>query len=197
MAQKWRERLVRRMQELGFTRKSLSLAAGHGETYVRDLLKGSSPGVDKLRAICGKLGVTVAYILDGEAPTFQRVHVIGHAASAESWAPFEGGVASDADVDLRLDGGEAIAVEVQGDAMLPVYRNKDILIGAKSLGRNVDNLIGLDCIVMTEDGKRFIKVLHRGFARGTFNLRSLVPGKADIEGVKLVWAAPITWIRRA
>lgn len=193
----WRERLVQRMEECGFNRKTLSEAAGHGETYMRDLLAGSSPSVDKLRAVCKVLGVTVAYILDGEAPTFQRVRVIGNAATAETWASFAEGGAVDADVDLRLDGGEAIAVEVQGDAMLPVYRNRDVLIGAKSLGKNVDNLIGLDCIVMTEDGNRYIKVLQRGMARGTYNLRSLVPAKPDIEGVRIAWAAPITWIRRA
>lgn len=192
----WRERLIERMVALGFNRKTLSLASGHGETFVRDLLKGHSPTVDKLLSVCETLGVTVAYILDGEAPTFQRVHVIGQSASAENWAPFEEGGATLTDVELRLNGGEAIAVEIRGDFMSPAYRNGDVLIGAKSIGRNVDNLIGLDCIVMTENGHHYIKILQRGVARGTFTLRSLVPGRPDVEGVKVAWAAPITWIKR-
>lgn len=193
----WRERLVRRMLELGYNPKTLSLAAELGETFVRDLLAGSSPSVDKLAKVVGVLGVTVGYILDGEAPTFQRVRVIGHVDVPENWAPFEDAPADGADVEFRIDGGEAIALEVRGDSMLPAYRDRDVLIGAKSIGRNVDNLIGLDCIVMTEDGRRYVKVLQRGMVRGTFSLRSLTPGKPDVENVKLVWAAPIAWIRRA
>ena len=192
----WRERLVRRMKELGFSAKTLSLAAGHGETFIRDLLAGSDPSVEKLSRVVEVLGVTIGYILDGEAPTFQKVHVIGQVETAESWAPFEPDPDQGGDVEIRVDGGEAIAVEVQGDAMSPAYRDKDILIGAKSIGRYVDNLIGLDCIVMTEDGRRYVKILQKGVARGTFNLRSLKPGKDDIVGVKVVWAAPIAWIKR-
>lgn len=197
MDEKWRERLVRCMIASGYNRKSLSKAAGRGETFVRDLLRGHSPTVDSLVDVCRVLGVTVAYILDGEAPTFQKVVVIGHAAVAESWTPFEEGGAANSDVELRMEGGEAIAVEVQGDAMLPAYRNRDVLIGAKSVGKNVDNMIGLDCIVETDDGRRYIKTLQRGVARGTYNLRSLVPGKPDIEAIKVAWVAPITWIRRS
>lgn len=185
------------MDAAGFNPKSLSLAAGHGETFIRDVLAGTSPSADKLLSVCEKLGVTVAYILEGEAPTFQRVHVIGNAAVGESWTPYAESGGAESDVEMRLDGGEAIAVEVQGDSMSPAYRDRDILIGAKSLGKNVDNLIGLDCIVMTEDGQRYIKILQRGAMRGTFNLRSLIPGKQDIEGVKVIWAAPVTWIKRS
>lgn len=81
--------------------------------------------------------------------------------------------------------------------MAPVYREGDLLIGAKRTGKSADNLLGLDCIVVTEDGERYVKFLARGTARGAFNLRSYNPAHKDIENVRLSWAAPILWVKRS
>jgi transcriptional regulator with XRE-family HTH domain len=197
MDDKWRNRIEQRIEALDFTKASLSRAAGKGQTFIRDLLAGSTPSVENLALVAEQLGVTVGYILDGEAPIFQTVHVIGQAEAAETWVPFGDGSAAKAGIELRLDGGEAVAIEIHGDMLAPAYRNRDIVIGAKSIGRNVDNLIGLDCIVMTEDGRRYIRILQRGRAPGTFSLRSIIVGKADIESVRVAWAAPVTWIKRS
>ena len=52
------------MREKGFNMKSLSLKAGLGETYVRDILKrGREPGVEKTRALAEVLGVRMNQIL--------------------------------------------------------------------------------------------------------------------------------------
>lgn len=192
----WRDRLVARMEALGFTKASLSVAAGRGITFVRDLLAGTTPSIENLQSVCEVLGVTVSYIMTGEVPVFQSINVIGKSSFGEGWDALHNSEKPD-DVPMRTDGGEAIAIEVQGDSMRPFYRDRDVLIGAKSIGKHVDNLLGLDCIVMTEDGRRFIKALHRGSVRGTYTLRSLAHGKPDVDNVKLLWAAPITWIRRA
>lgn len=58
-------RLETRMAERGFNMKSLSLAAGLGETAVRDILKRhSSPSADKVMALATTLGVSAGWLLD-------------------------------------------------------------------------------------------------------------------------------------
>ncbi len=65
MDQTWKTRLEIVMRQKGFNMKSLSLAAELGETYVRDILKrGREPGVDKMRALAGVLGVRLNEIMN-------------------------------------------------------------------------------------------------------------------------------------
>lgn len=59
-------RLERVMDARGFNMKSLSLAAGLGETYVRDVLRrGKEPTVGKLQKLCEALGVSFIYMVEG------------------------------------------------------------------------------------------------------------------------------------
>jgi transcriptional regulator with XRE-family HTH domain len=60
--------LRERMKARGITAKRLSLAAGRGETYVRDLLQGRThnPTIEGLQRLAEVLGCTVAE-LTGEA----------------------------------------------------------------------------------------------------------------------------------
>lgn len=64
-----RQQIRERMKARGTNAKRLSLAAGRGETYVRDLLQGKThnPTLDGLRSLAEHLGCTVAE-LTGEAP---------------------------------------------------------------------------------------------------------------------------------
>lgn len=191
----WRRRVVELMAERGLNAKQLSRLAGKGETFVRDILDyEKNPRIDSVIALCEALGVSVSELIDGGRQSFQRIPVIGTISAGEGWT-----ASSDelGDLELRVDGGEPVALEVSGDSMAPVYRRGDLLIGAKRSGASADNLLGLDCIVLTEDGNRYVKYLARGAIRGRFNLRSYNPSHGDIENVKLAWAAPIIWVRRS
>jgi SOS-response transcriptional repressor LexA len=56
----WKERIAGRMKETGHSMKSLSLAAGLGETYVRDMLKRDrAPSAENLKKIAAVLGTTI------------------------------------------------------------------------------------------------------------------------------------------
>lgn len=137
--------------------------------------------------------MSLAELYDGEALVFQRIPVIGAVAAGEGWEPFDDELG---EIELKMD-GEAVALEVRGDSMFPVYRNGDLLIGTKRAGPRADNLVGLDCIVMTDDGKRYVKFLSRGSMSGRFHLRSYNPAHRDVENVKIAWAAPIVWVKRS
>jgi phage repressor protein C with HTH and peptisase S24 domain len=54
----WRQRFIDLMTTKGFTMKSLSLAAGKGETFVRDMLKrGRTPSSENLRDVLSEMGL--------------------------------------------------------------------------------------------------------------------------------------------
>lgn len=63
-----RRRLRQRMQALGYNDYSLAVAAGVGESFVRDILSGKvqSPRVSGLAAICRELEVTVSWLIGEE-----------------------------------------------------------------------------------------------------------------------------------
>lgn len=71
-----RENIRRRMRALGLTMKGLSLAAGVGETYVRDLLKGRSgnPKTEQSQKVLDYLDR-----LEAEAATAATAPKKGHA----------------------------------------------------------------------------------------------------------------------
>lgn len=190
-----RTNLTRLMGEQGHSASSLTKRARLGGTAVWDILSGKSknPRIDTLEAISRALGVSLIDLLVGDIAQPQGVAIIGSADGENDWIL---GVAENQAVALRTEGGEAVAIRVRSDAMSPVYRSGDTLIGVKSVGQHLDNMIGLDCIIVTDDGRRYVKMLQRGTVRGRFTLRSFSPREPDIENVKIRWAAPIQWIRR-
>jgi len=139
MAEDWRTRLRTAIKERGRNSKELSRAAGFGETYVRDILEGGhEPSAKALDRIAGALGMSLPELWDGEVPLYQTVPVIGCISAGEGWSPF-GDTKSDEhpeEIEIRIEGGEPVALEVRGDSMEPVYRNGDVLIGAKRVGRH-------------------------------------------------------------
>lgn len=190
----WRKTIVHLMRERGLNMKQLSRLAGRGETFVRDVLDYEKyPRLSNVIALADALGVSVGQLIVGDQPDFQSIPIIGRVAAGEGWNAVNDRLG---EIELRVEGGEPVALEVSGDSMKPVYRNGDLLIGAKRAGTTADNLIGLDCIVLTEDGDKYVKFLARGSVRGKFHLRSYNPAQKDVENVKLAWAAPIIWVRR-
>lgn len=184
------------MKERGLTMKALSLAAGLGETAVRDMLESvGSPRLNSLSAVADVLGLSLSEFLEGGASQARRVPVIGYVSAGEGWSPFDGDGPID-EIEITLHGGEAVALTVRGDSMAPVYRDGDTLIGTKRPTSNARMLVGADCIIATRAGERFVKFLARGTQRGRFNLKSYNPAHPDRENVEIQWAAPIDMIIR-
>ena len=127
MEQTWKSRLEILMREKGFNMKSLSLKAGLGETYVRDILKrGREPGVEKMRALAEVLGVRLNEIMsepytvtrEGEERGFREAdapeHVPFDEDSGNGWqegwqARLPGG---SAEVDARAGAGDGAMGQV-------------------------------------------------------------------------------------
>jgi transcriptional regulator with XRE-family HTH domain len=180
------------MFERDLDMKELSLLAGLGETAVRDALKRTGDvKASTLQAIADALGMSLAELYEGDETLFQRIPVVGYLTAHEEWKERE----AREPIDLHIE-GEALAIEVRDNSLAPVYRNGDMLIGVIRKGGRYDNYVGLDCIVKTAEGERYIKYLARGTMRGRFNLRSYDASQKDVENAHLEWVAPIAWIRR-
>ena len=190
----WRTRMRQLMADRNVNPKELSRLTGMNERLVYDLLqKTTNPRIETLSAVASALGVSVAQLRDGIDPDIATVPIIGRLTDGERWSMLE----DDAQlIEFKLSSGEPVAIEVAGDSMAPVYRSGDYLIGVKVSGGSAHNLIGVDCIVETEDGGRHVKYLARAPMRGRFNLRSYNPTTPDIENVRVTWVAHVQWVRR-
>ena len=87
----------------------------------------------------------------------------------------------------------AVAVEIRGDSMWPAYDDGDIVVYEPPLD-DLSPLLGRQCVVRTEDGRSFVKVLTAGGAPGVYTLVSF--NAAPIQNVRIEWAARISWIRK-
>lgn len=194
MSWNWKAELERELETRGLDMKEASLAAGLGETGVRDILKRTkNPGIESLIAIARMLGKSLSEMLEGEEGAVQQIPIVGCVSAGELWTPIDDGLEYE---PLKVEGGEPVAVRVRGDSMVPVYRHGDLLVGPKRI-HAPERFVGHDCIVMTDTDERMLKFLARGSLPGRFNLRSYNPANRDIENVRLAWVAPIMWIRRA
>jgi phage repressor protein C with HTH and peptisase S24 domain len=192
----FKSRLKFLIAERGLNKKSLSKAAGLGETAVRDIFDlKKSPRIDTVMRLADQFGMSVGELLEGDRPPERRIPIIGCASAGEGWSYFENDDAID-EVLLAVGAGDAVGIEVRGNSMEPVYRNGDIIIGAKRAGQDARQLVGSDCIIETTLGKRFIKFIAKGSMRGRFNLKSYNPAHEDIRDVEINWAAPISLVIR-
>jgi Peptidase S24-like len=90
---------------------------------------------------------------------------------------------------------DVVAVIVRGESMYPVYRDGDVLFYARNDARDLVELVGVDCVVRTLDGRSYVKLLRRGSRRGVWTLTS--HNAPDITDVRVEWAAPVRWIQKA
>jgi hypothetical protein len=192
--QTWRDRLADIAEDFPGKRKGLSVAAGLNETVLRDILdRGSNPKIDTFLAICAAAHVDPMKVLYGDEPPKVEIPVRGIVSAGEGWVPT--GDDPVGFLEFELDRDDILSIEVRGDSMAPVYRNGDFLI-CRRQSRAFDNLIGLDCAVLTTEGVGYVKILSRGSRPNRFNLKSYNVANKDIENVQLSWAAPIIWIKR-
>lgn len=175
--------------------KALSRRAGLNDGYVSEMIaKGSKPTIEAFLALAEAAGVSPEWLLTGESASTVRLPIIGVSSAFEAWTPTVDGKRSPFEADLH--GYDMVAIEVRGDAMAPVYRDQDILICQRRAGKFLQNLVGLDCVVETAKGERFVKILQKGSRPNVYSLRSYNAAVKDVENVALAWAAPVIWIRR-
>lgn len=89
----------------------------------------------------------------------------------------------------RLDPQKTVAVEVEGDSMLPIEEGW-LLFYTRNYDGVPSECLGKLCVVqLAGGGARYVKRVKFGRRPGTFNLYST--NAREIEDVLLAWAAPV------
>ena len=201
MREPWRKRLEGKIKDRGWKWTPLSLRIHKSRTYVKDILgdKGVYPRIDGFLLLCNELRVSPSEILEGDQPARPSVAVVGYASGGEKWDPVDQSTqgAGVDDISLDLSDADPIAIRVRGHSMSPVYRDGDDLICSRMHGVDLQNALNRDCVIKTAEGECYIKTLVKGAARGTYRLRSYNQSFPDLEDVRVEWAAPVMWVRRA
>lgn len=184
---KWRDRLLELMQERGHTMKSLSRAAGLGETAIRDMVKRTrSPSLESLSKVANALGVPVAHLWSQPAATIEVIEVLGW-REAQDWKP------AMASFKIGVDGaGRSYNVQMPPEKVALIDAER-VLVGeridlsdqaALTSRCRVDG----EMIVMTRTKQRLVAVLRYSKKRDAFVLQD---GKKEIprEDIELLAAS--------
>ncbi|WP_336460215.1 XRE family transcriptional regulator [Frigidibacter sp. MR17.24] len=85
-----------------------------------------------------------------------------------------------------------VAVEVEGDSMLPVYAPGDVLFYTRDTVGVPTEALGRICVAEDDQGRTWVKQVKLGSAPGCFNLVSINPFiGTNMHDVALNWAAPV------
>lgn len=128
------------------------------------------------------------------------VPVIGEVSAGEHFTPMSDSARAGSNDVVTFGtqlGEEMIAVRVRGDSMSPVYQAGDVVIGRKLYGADMVTAINRDCVVLTTTEEGFLKVLKKGPKKNLFTLQPYNKDYDDVENVTLLWAAPVSWVKRA
>ena len=194
-------RIESRLKEVGLSPHAASLAAGRPDA-IRNLKRAvKNPerhGIttETLAALAPVLKTTAAWLLEGR-DEHAPVAVVGQVgAGAEIKPEFVGGPPEGLyEIELPFPApAGAAAYQVEGDSMWPRYDPGDVVICLQQ-GNDVEEVVGFEAVVRTNDGKRYLKRIQRGAVPGTFDLES--HNGAPIRGVSIVWAAAIQAVVRS
>jgi repressor LexA len=180
-----KDTLRRLMAEKGLKAKPLSVKAGKGETFVRDMFDGDDVKIGNLHRLAGALGVTIGDIVGAGVVTVSgRIGAGGEVIFEET-----GGAVAPRPPGIS---GEVEALEVSGSSMLPRYSSGDIVYISRLSDGVQSEDIGEICAVRLSSGETYIKQLAHGSRPGFYTLRST--NAEDITDVELEWATPIIFV---
>lgn len=198
--QPWAKRLNERMRVTGTTPAALVRRSGLSRDNIYKYVSGEvkQPRGETMDILAHALGMEPLWLKEGVGPELSGYPLVGYVSAGERFEPIDdhekgGGLDF---IELEMDSADPIAVQVRGVSMVPVYRERDVLFCSRQRGADLANCIGSDCIVMTESGEGFLKVLKRGSRPSLYTLESYNRAFPDIEDIRLQWAAPVRIVRR-
>lgn len=164
--------------------RSVALSAGVSYDQLKSLMQGKSQttNVDDGFKVAAAFGVSVEDFFAGnfsDLPT--SVAVAGHVgagAMVDLVDAYEKGdglyhVACPPQISPR----GIVAVEVQGDSMMPAYQPGSVLFYSREALGVPTEAIGKVCVCEDEDGKAWVKQVKVGREDGTFSLLSINPDR--------------------
>lgn len=202
------------MEADGWKMKPLSLAAGLGETAVKDLFRlDAAPKVTTAQAIATAMGRSIDELIilgdsNGTYPSAgYAIAVAGRVGAGAEIIPIDDHAKGDGLYHVicppQIAPHGIVAVEVVGDSMEPVYFEGDVLFYTRQAVGVPTEALGRPCICQDADGYAWVKQVKVGTAPGRYNLLSINPTGTNRLDVPLNWAAPVllhlpkAYVRRA
>lgn len=175
--------------------------SGVRESTIRGFLAGRARSLNQstLDRLAKSVGVSVPELL-GESERSERttVPVVGYVGAGDFY-PFDDHAQGDGMdfVEVDVSAADPIAVEVRGNSMAPVYRDRDRVICSRLRGADMAGCVGKDCMVALPDGRVLLKKVHKGSRARRFTLLSYSAQEDPIQDVVPEWCAPVLWVQRA
>jgi len=196
MTRTWRDFILDRIAALGTNKSAVNKQAGLKENFIHDFYnKDSTPSIDNFARIADALGVSMTELYYGEDKIRFNIPIVGEAREGDMWSPLP--QVHQHSVPVEFNRSELVSITIEDDSYHPRYDKGDCIIGVRQLGTNLDNLIGVECITQTTDGKYYVRFLQRGTKAGLYSLRGHSPRDKDIVDATLAWAAPIRVVLRS
>ena len=186
-----RDHIEAEMTAKGFSRRSLSTAAGLSQTAVRDVLdRTENPGIGTLHRIAEALQIPVESITGSGG-----VELAGEIGAGGIVAYFKEDHEFESVPRPPLAPGPLMALRVRGESMLPKYEPGDVVYIRRDHDGVLPAYLGRYCAVHLSDGGTYLKILSAGSQAGRYTLRSL--NAADMVDVEVVWASPVLYVMQA
>ncbi|ACM02917.1 XRE family transcriptional regulator [Cereibacter sphaeroides] len=198
MEQTFKDALARALKETKRSLRSVCLKAGVSYDQMKSLMQGksASTNIDDGIKIAAAFGVSIEDFFAGVFDRQPSVAVAGrvgagaHVDLVDAYAKGDGMYHVACPPQLKPHG--VVAVEVEGDSMLPLHRPGSVLFYTRAAAEGVPvEAINAPCVCEDVDGRAWLKVVKIGSQEGTFSLLSLNPDSDNMHGVRLKWAAPV------
>jgi repressor LexA len=194
------------MRDLSKTIRAIRMAKGLNQTEFGKLCgvkqstvtrweSGSVPNGEMLQKIA-KIGETTVEKLIGEADflanPINTIPVVGFVGAGAAIFPYDDYARGDGLDHIERPPfikGDAVAVEVKGDSLLPVAENGWRLVYVGDQTTIESEILNRLCVVKLEDGRTLVKRVMRGSSPGSYHLAST--NAPMIEDVAISWASPV------
>lgn len=179
------------LQQHGKTQVGLAKCLGVAHPQITRLLKGERGiKVHELPKIADYLGLPIPDV--NVAPLVGRVSA---GAAIEFFDDHEKGAGHNDEALPPGMGPDTVAVRVQGNSMLPDYRDGDLLFYDTIYEAIPEHFVGRELIIRLATGETLVKKLLRGSRPGLWTLDSY--NAELIQDVVIEWVAPFQMLRRS
>lgn len=194
------ERIRRARKMLGLTQQHFADQLGVTQPTVHRWEKGFyDPDEKALQRLAALTQLSPAYFRYGEV-TDTGVHAAPLLGCVAGGAQIQlyGELQPDRPVDkIEAPAGVAgtVALRIEGDGLYPVYQNGDVIFYVRDLAMPESEFLARECVVKLADGPMLLRRVMRDSQRGRYTLVS--HHAPPMNSVKIDWASPVRWVRRA
>jgi transcriptional regulator with XRE-family HTH domain len=92
----------------------------------------------------------------------------------------------------------AVDTIIADDSMAPIFVSGDLVAGQRYFGKDITKALNLPCIVHTETGEIYVRIIKATDHKDLFNLvcSNTLATQPILKNIKIFSVAPVLWLRR-